>query len=129
MASLIRVHLNVLSTVRMKVTLLPTRLNEDHRPILFDDTEAEAAVRIFKALSDETRVRTLSILTMNKDYCVSDIASMLEMDISRISHQLTKLEGLGFIRRRKSGNNAYYRISDDCIRSILGRAKEHVAGI
>jgi DNA-binding transcriptional ArsR family regulator len=113
----------------MKVTLLPTKLTQDNESILFDDTELEAAVRIFKALSDQTRVRTLSILTMNKDYCVSDIASMLKMDISRVSHQLTKLEDLGFIRRHKSGKNAYYQISDDCIRSILGRAKEHVAGI
>jgi DNA-binding transcriptional ArsR family regulator len=96
--------------------------------ILSSDSEIEAVVRMFKALSDQTRIKALSVLTLSGTYCISDIALMLNMSISRVSHQLSKLENMGFIRRTKSGKKAYYQIIDDCVRSILGTAMAHVRG-
>ena len=57
-----------------------------------------------------------------------DIANELEMTITSVSHQLSKLKDLGFVAKEKSGKNAYYHLDDDCIRSILRRAEEHVSG-
>ena len=62
-----------------------------------DVSEANEIVKIFKALSDQTRIRIISTLTKADRFYVSELAEELKMDISRISHQLAKLEHLGLI--------------------------------
>ncbi|MDF1540688.1 MAG: helix-turn-helix domain-containing protein, partial [Candidatus Thorarchaeota archaeon] len=57
--------------------------------------EVDEIVKIFKALADQTRIRIISLLTKADRFNVSELAELLAMDISRISHQLTKLEHMG----------------------------------
>ncbi len=95
--------------------------------VIFEE-ELDDVVRIFKALSDRTRVRIISILTSPNRYAVSELADNLQMDISRVSHQLTKLEDMGFIKGTRDGRNIYYEIQDECVRTILRNAKDHVGG-
>ncbi len=101
--------------------------NNDESVMLFDD-EVDGIVKIFKALADKTRVKVISILTSPKKHRVSEIAKMLDMEVSRISHQLTKLEDMGFVKGIRDGRNIYYEIQDECIKTILRTAKDHISG-
>jgi DNA-binding transcriptional ArsR family regulator len=96
--------------------------------IQYCEDEIEKVVTMFKALSDPTRLQVISVLTKNKQLCVSDIAELLKMSISRVSHHLSMLEKLGFTRHKHEGKKVYYSIDDDCILDIMARAKEHVRG-
>jgi DNA-binding transcriptional ArsR family regulator len=96
--------------------------------VLVETDDIPEVVKIFKALSDHTRIQIVALLTQKNRYNVSELAAVLEMDISRVSHQLTKLEDMGFIRHTREGRNIYYELQDECIRTILRTAKNHVSG-
>jgi len=98
------------------------------KPIEFEEAELDDVIDIFRALSDHSRVRILSALTRDDSLCVSDIAESLEMPISRVSHHLSTLKMLGFVRSRQEGKQVFYSIDDDCITDIMKRARDHVAG-
>ena len=85
-------------------------------------------VRIFRSLSDESRVKIVNLLIENKRLCVSDISSKLDIPISSVSHHLRLLKDLGFVGHEREGKKVYHSLADDCIRDILRRASEHVAG-
>jgi DNA-binding transcriptional ArsR family regulator len=97
-------------------------------PVNYGEDEIRNVVRIFKALADPTRLRVVSALIKSKSVCVSDIAELLGMSISRVSHHLSILDKLGFTRHKQNGKQVFYTISDDCITDILARAHEHVRG-
>ena len=94
----------------------------------YDEDEISGVIAMFKALSDPTRLQIISVLTQESGICVSDIAQILNMSISRVSHHLSMLEKLGFTRHKQLGKQVYYKIDDDCIVDILTRAQEHVRG-
>lgn len=98
------------------------------RGIQLSGDEIEGMATLFKALSDPTRIRILSELTAGNALCVSDIADLLDISISRASHHLTLLEHLGFVRGRQDGKQVFHSIDDDCIVDIMRRTKQHVAG-
>jgi len=97
-------------------------------PIRYDEEEVYNVVALFKALSDPTRLQIISVLNQESTMCVSDIAQLLSMSVSRVSHHLSMLEKLGFTRHKQHGKQVYYTIDDDCIIDILARAQEHVRG-
>jgi len=99
-----------------------------HAKIEFEDNELDDVIDIFKALSDHSRVRILSALTHQESLCVSDIAESLKMPISRVSHHLSTLRMLGFVKSKQDGKQVFYSIDDDCITDIMKRARDHVAG-
>ena len=94
----------------------------------YDENEVYSVVTMFKALSDPTRLQIISVLNQEGSICVSDIAQLLNMSISRVSHHLSMLEKLGFTRHKQHGKQVFYKIDDDCIIDILARAQEHVRG-
>ncbi len=96
--------------------------------IEFEDDELDDVIDIFRALSDHSRVRIISALTRKESLCVSDIAELLDMPISRVSHHLSTLKMLGFVRSKQDGKQVFYSIDDDCITDIMKRALDHVAG-
>jgi DNA-binding transcriptional ArsR family regulator len=96
--------------------------------IKFEDKELDDVIDIFRALSDHSRVRIIAALTHQESQCVSDIADLLDMPISRVSHHLSTLKMLGFVRSRQEGKQVFYSIDDDCITDIMKRARDHVAG-
>jgi len=100
----------------------------DQDSVVLAAGDIDNIVKIFKALADGTRIRIISTLTIPDRYSVSEIADILKMDISRVSHQLTKLEDMGFIKGTRDGRNIYYELQDECIRTILRTAKDHVSG-
>lgn len=101
---------------------------KSRKHISFKESEIRDAVAVFKSLSDPTRLKIISVLIKDSNICVSDIAEVLGMSVSRVSHHLGILEKLGFAEQRQEGKQVYYTIHDDCIVDIMARVQEHVRG-
>jgi DNA-binding transcriptional ArsR family regulator len=86
---------------------------------------AEDLAETFQALADPTRVRLISLL-VDAERCVGDLASMLEMSVSAISHQLALLHRLRIVRRRREGRYVYYALDDEHIATIYRCGLEHL---
>jgi ArsR family transcriptional regulator, lead/cadmium/zinc/bismuth-responsive transcriptional repressor len=78
----------------------------------------------FKALGDPTRVKIISALLLD-ELCVCDIASLIGLSQSAISHQLRVLRNMNLVKYRKDGRIAYYSLDDDHISAILTAGLKH----
>ena len=76
----------------------------------------------FKIMGDSTRLQLLMVL----EHCVSDLAYLLNMSISAVSHQLKSLRNAKLVKIRRDGKNIYYSLDDDHIKSILEVSLEHI---
>jgi DNA-binding transcriptional ArsR family regulator len=81
--------------------------------------DAEHAALLFAMLSDPTRARVLHALSLADELCVQDLATLLEVGQSALSHQLRLLRDNGVVRRRKAGRVAYYQLADEDIRALF----------
>lgn len=78
----------------------------------------------FKALSDPTRIRILNLLCTD-EHSVNDIAEILDLGQSTVSHQLRFLKNLRLVKYRREGTTIYYSKDDDHIMNLLMQAIEH----
>ena len=90
-----------------------------------DDDITTAASDFIKAFSDKTRLRILTAL-VSAELCVCDIATLLGMSQSAISHQLRFLKQARLVKSRKNGKTVYYALCDDHIQTILAQGIAHV---
>ena len=90
-----------------------------------EDADLFSLADFFKIFGDSTRIRILFVL-YETELCVCDIAQMLGMNISAISHQLRVLKQARLVKFRRAGKNVYYSLADDHIHSILAQGMEHV---
>ncbi|MCW7754912.1 metalloregulator ArsR/SmtB family transcription factor [Desulfobotulus sp. H1] len=81
---------------------------------------------LFKAMGDPGRVRILKSLSFS-DLCVCDIAELLSMSSSAVSHQLRVLRSARIVKFRKEGKNVVYSLDDAHIVTLLQQAEDHVA--
>ncbi|WP_313343991.1 metalloregulator ArsR/SmtB family transcription factor [Sedimentibacter sp.] len=79
----------------------------------------------FKVLGDSTRVRIIWALDEN-EMCVCDIAVLLNMTKSAISHQLKSLRQANLVKFRKEGKVVYYSLKDDHVKAIFETGMEHI---
>ena len=79
----------------------------------------------FKILGDSTRMRILFAID-GEPMCVCDIADLLGMTKSAVSHQLKILRRSDLITYRKSGKNVFYTLADDHVKDIIEKALEHI---
>lgn len=79
----------------------------------------------FKIMGDGTRLRLLWALESG-ELCVGDLAALLNMTKSAVSHQLKVLKTAKLVRSRKNGKNVYYMLNDHHVKLILEMALEHV---
>ena len=79
----------------------------------------------FKILGDITRTKILFALDQN-EMCVCDIANVLGMSKSSISHQLSTLRKSGIVKTRKQGKEVYYSLDDEHIKETFEIAIEHI---
>jgi ArsR family transcriptional regulator, lead/cadmium/zinc/bismuth-responsive transcriptional repressor len=102
----------------------------DVRAALPGPRAVEGLAETFKALGDPTRVRLLSALS-RAELCVCDLATLLGLTESAVSHQLRLLRNLRLVRARRDGRMVFYRLDDDHIVGLLGQGRAHVeeAGI
>jgi DNA-binding transcriptional ArsR family regulator len=103
----------------------------EHAPlpkVEFDPQAIERAVRLFKALGDEARLRTLQML-IGREACVSELAATNQEQLSTVSHRLRLLRAEGLVQKRRAGRHIYYSLADEhvveLIRNALAHASEH----
>ncbi len=80
---------------------------------------------LFKVFGDSTRIRILYVLFAD-EMCVCDIASLLGMSQSAISHQLRVLKNARLVKGRRSGKEMYYSLDDEHISMIFDSGLAHV---
>ncbi len=80
---------------------------------------------LFSVMGDSTRVRIISALRLS-ELCVSDLAMLLSLSDSAISHQLRILRQNNLVKARRDGKYIYYSLSDDHVTEIYDVGKEHI---
>lgn len=79
----------------------------------------------FKILGDSTRLQLLMALEQS-ELCVTDLAYLLHMTISAVSHQLKSLKTAKLVKIRKDGKSVFYSLDDDHIKKLLSVSLEHL---
>jgi ArsR family transcriptional regulator, lead/cadmium/zinc/bismuth-responsive transcriptional repressor len=92
----------------------------------YDDDARERAVRLFKALGDEARLRTLEML-VGREACVSELAEASGEQISTVSHRLRLLRSEGLVNRRREGRHIFYSLADKHVFELIQNALEHAS--
>ncbi|MCR5166715.1 MAG: metalloregulator ArsR/SmtB family transcription factor [Oscillospiraceae bacterium] len=80
---------------------------------------------LFKVFGDQTRIKILFVL-FGSEMCVCDIADVLNMTQSAISHQLRILKHSRLVKSRKDGKTVIYSLADSHVRSIIDQGFEHI---
>lgn len=84
----------------------------------------ERAVRLFRALGDEPRLRTLDLLIAG-EACVSELAAATGERISTVSHRLRLLRAEGLVSRRRDGRHIFYSLADRHVLELVENAMQH----
>ena len=103
-------HQQIVESVREKIP------PED---ILYDLTE------LFRIFGDSTRIRILYVLFAS-EMCVCDIAALLGITQSAISHQLRALKAARLVKSRREGKTVFYSLADDHVKTMIDQGLEHV---
>lgn len=80
---------------------------------------------LFKVFGDGTRIRILYVL-FEAEVCVCDLAKLLRMTQSAVSHQLRILKQAHLIKARRDGKTIFYSLADDHVATLLRQGMEHV---
>ena len=80
---------------------------------------------LFKVFGDSTRIRILFVL-FEAEVCVCDLAEILNMTQSAISHQLKLLKQAKLVKSRREGKSVFYSLADDHVRTIIAQGMEHI---
>ena len=94
------------------------------RRVLMADTAVTDLAEIFKALGDPTRVRILDALS-HGELCVCDLAALIRLSESAVSHQLRLLRGLRIVRPRRVGRMVFYSLDDRHVLSLVRQGLRH----
>src|SRR3990172_6356778 len=97
----------------------------DVRGRLLGGRSVESIAGVFKLLSDPTRVRLVDALS-HGERCVCDLASLVGISESAVSHQLRLLRAARLVRARRSGRMAYYSLDDHHVVGLLHDTRKHV---
>jgi DNA-binding transcriptional ArsR family regulator len=92
---------------------------------LLGAASVEAVAEVFKLLSDPTRVRLVDALS-HGERCVCDLAALVGLSESAISHQLRLLRSARLVRVRRAGRLAYYSLDDHHVVGLLHDTRKHV---
>jgi len=95
------------------------------RPVLVGAREVSLLAETFRALGDATRVKILDALS-HGELCVCDLAALVGLSQSAISHQLRVLRTLRLVRARREGRMVFYALDDDHIISLFREGLRHV---
>ena len=79
----------------------------------------------YKVFGDATRIKILYVL-LQSEMCVCDLAELLNMTQSAISHQLRILKQMKLVKNRREGKTVYYLLADGHIQTIISQGMEHI---
>lgn len=100
-------------------------LVENAKKMMLDDDTLFSVADFFKVMSDSTRVKILNLLELG-GLCVCDIAFILNMTKSAVSHQLKNLKTVNLIVGRKQGKEVWYSLADDHVKKVFDISLEHL---
>lgn len=95
------------------------KANQPEDEYLYDLSE------LFKIFGDSTRIKILYSL-FDTELCVSDMATILNLSQSSVSHQLRILKDAKLVKFRREGKSIFYALDDEHVRMILSLGMEHV---
>jgi DNA-binding transcriptional ArsR family regulator len=104
---------------------LDNKILENNTHEIISSEKAQRMAEFFSFLGDANRLRVLSLLA-NQEFCVSDLANLLEMTESAVSHQLRNLRAMRLVSYRKQGRNVFYRLHDSHIFNLYEAVAEHI---
>ncbi|UPM56521.1 ArsR/SmtB family transcription factor [Gottfriedia acidiceleris] len=107
----------------MNDNIQPCEQNLENKQHLDEETLFVVS-QTFKALSDPTRIRILNLLC-TKEHSVNEIADILDLGQSTVSHQLRFLKNLRLVKFRREGTSLFYSHDDNHIMNLLKQAIEH----
>ena len=90
-----------------------------------DENDLYDLAELYKVFGDSTRIKILYVL-FSAELCVYDIARLLGMTQSAVSHQLRILKNNKLVKFRREGKTVFYALDDDHVRSILKLGMEHL---
>ena len=90
-----------------------------------EETELYDLAELFKVFGDSTRIRILFVL-FEAEVCVCDLAKVLNMTQSAISHQLRILKANKLVNSRREGKSVFYPLADGHVRTIIAQGREHI---
>ena len=108
-----------------EITLFDARRVAMVRRRMLPKNQIENTAALFHCLGNPTRARILHAL-FSGELCVCDLAQILGLSVSAISHQLRLLRSLQLVKFRKDGKMAYYSIDDEHVRSLFALGLDHV---
>ena len=88
--------------------------------------DVEPAAELFRLLGDPGRLQMLCALLEAGELCVCDLAAVVDMTESSVSHSLRLLRTAGIVRQRRSGRQVFYALDDAHVRLLLDVSIEHV---
>ena len=107
----------------------PSVIHEDVvalvREKLPDEEPIYEVSELFRVFGDSTRARIICALSIS-ELCVGDLAALLSMTQSAISHQLRILKQSRLVRSRREGKVVYYSLADEHVIRILSQGMEHI---
>ncbi len=96
------------------------------RKAIHDDETLLGLTETFNVLSDSTRLKIVLAL-LKEELCVCDLAALLDVTDSAISHQLRLLKNLRLVKHRRNGKMAYYSLEDEHIEDLIRVAIRHIS--
>jgi DNA-binding transcriptional ArsR family regulator len=103
----------------------PDRVAATRERTIGADQAGEVA-SLFRLLGDPGRVRMLAALLEAGELCVCDLAAVVDMAESTVSHSLRLLRTAGIVRHRRSGRQVFYQLDDAHVRLLLDVSLQHV---
>lgn len=92
---------------------------------LLNADKAQEMAEFFSFLGDANRLRIISALAL-KEFCVHELAELVNMSESAVSHQLRNLKAIRLVSYRKEGRRVYYRLQDNHVFSLYQAVAEHL---
>ena len=121
--------MNIYSKKAMEINFQErSRMDEKLQEIMEQQPDDEILydlADLFKIFGDSTRIKILYVLSEN-ELCVNDIAQVLNMTQSSVSHQLRILKDSKLVRFRREGKSIFYALDDEHVRNIINMGMEHV---
>lgn len=99
---------------------------EQVEQVMPDEQQLLDLSEFFKVFGDSTRIKILYVLSQS-EMCVCDIATLLQMGQSAISHQLRVLKQMRLVTFRREGKTVFYSLADAHIQTILAQGMEHIS--
>ena len=91
--------------------------------------DLDAEIDVFKALSNNNRIKILYALSIEEELCVCDIALIINSSIANTSHHLRYLHNLDIVNYRKEGKISYYYLTSNAIKNVLSQLEGLKIGV